>query len=275
MTSARRAPGAAALGIVLLASACGGAGADGVSSEPAPSEQVVCFGGGYGPAVDGETVPREEACPDESPSASQAGGSRSATASAAPGWDPAAAFLAPEAASRAEMPGWRVRAEYEPEAGPLLDPCGEGVFPRADDVAASAERALGSQREVGGSGLAQEVFRYSSPEAASDALDAYAEAVERCPERPAPQSPEGHTDRFSVVEQTDDDGVRRLLVRRQPCAGPDRCTAHFRTYLFAAQAGDGVTVADYGIGEDGDPEAEARALLDAAAAQLAAVVERR
>ncbi len=188
-------------------------------------------------------------------------------------WEPAAAFLSPEAAAQAELPGWRVDEGYEPEAGPLLDPCGEADFPRADDVVASDERAMGSQREAGGSGLAQEVFRYASPRAAADASIGYADAVERCPERQSPQSPEGYTDRYSVVEQTDADGVQRLLVRRQPCMPQGQCAAHFRTYLFAAQAGDGVTVGDYGIGEDGDPEDAARALLVAAAEQLAAAVE--
>jgi hypothetical protein len=167
-----------------------------------------------------------------------------------------------------------VDEEYEPEAGPLLDSCGEAGFPRAEDVVASNERAIGSQREAGGSRLAQEVFRYASLQAAADALAGYADAVERCPERQSPQAPEGYTDRYSVVEQTDADGVQRLLVRRQPCAPQGQCTAHFRTYLFAAQAGDGVTVADYGIGEDGDREDDARALLVAAAEQLAAAVER-
>lgn len=255
---------ALAAAVLLLTTGCGGV--DSVGSDPAPSEEVVCFGGSYTPTEEGAVVPREQACPSRSPSASPA-------ATDARAWDPSAGFVSPEAASQAEMPGWQVRAEYEPEAGPLLDPCGEGVFPRADDIAASDERAMGSTREVGGSALAQEVFRYSSTEAAAEALDAYAEAVARCPERPAPQSPEGFTDRFSVVQQSEAQGVRRLLVRRQPCTAQDQCTAHFRTYLLAAQTGDGVTVADYGIGEDGDPEEAARALLDAAAERLAAAVD--
>lgn len=121
--------------------------------------------------------------------------------------------------------------------------------------------------------MAQEVFRYSSPRSAADALVGYVDAVERCPERQSPQAPEGYTVRYSVVEQADADGVQRLLVRRQPCMPHGACTAHFRSYLFAAQAGDGVTAADYGIGEDGDPEDDARALLVAAAEQLAAAVE--
>jgi hypothetical protein len=186
--------------------------------------------------------------------------------------EPAAAFLPPEAAAAAELPGWRVDQAYEPAAGPLLDPCGGDPFPRADDVAASGERALGSQREAGGSELVQEVFRYSSSEAAADALAAYAAAVERCPDRASPQSPEGYTERHSAVEQTEGGGVRQLLVRRQPCLPEGRCPAHFSSYLLAAQAGDGLTVAAYAIGEDGDPEADARALLVAVAERLAAAV---
>ena len=79
-----------------------------------------------------------------------------------------------------------------------------------------------SQREAGGSGLAQEAIRYSSPRAAADALVGCADAVERCPERQSPQSSEGYRDRYSVVELTDVDGVQRLLVRRQPCM-PEGC----------------------------------------------------
>lgn len=195
-----------------------------------------------------------------------------ATQAAGPGWEPAAAFLPPEAAGSAELLGWQVDQAYEPAAGPLLDPCGADPFPLADEVVASGERALGSQREAGGSELVQEVFRYSSPEAAADALGGYVAAVERCPDRASPQSPEGYTERHSVVEQTDSGGVQQLLVRRLPCLPEGQCPAHFSSYLLAAQAGDGLTVAAYAIGEDGDPEADARALLVAVAEQLAAAV---
>lgn len=262
-----------AAGIALMTAACGdGGGSDGLAqpgSPPASSEEVVCFDGSYAPSEEGATVPQDEVCREDEPSPTPAS---SPAPTAAPAWDPAAAFLSPEAAAQAEEPGWTVSLGYAPEAGPLLDPCGEGVFPRAHDVAASDEQAMSSTREAGGSGLAQEVFRYTSPEAAADALKTYADAVERCPEQQAPQSPEGYTNRFSVIEQTDVEGVRRLLVRRQPCTDQDQCTKHFRTYLFAAQTGDGVTVADYGIGEDGDPEDAARALLHAAAEQLGRAV---
>jgi len=265
----RSAFGTAALSVVLLTTACGGDDGGGELAQPAPSEDVVCLGGSYEPMEEGVTVPRDEACPQDSPSASA-----SPTPASGPTWEPAAAFLSPEAAAQAELPGWRVDEDYEPEAGPLLDPCGEADFPRAVDVVASDERAIGSQREAGGSSLVQEVFRYSSPQAAADALAGYADAVERCPERQSPQAPEGYTDRYSVVEQTDADGVQRLLVRRQPCALQGQCTAHFRTYLVAAQAGDGVTVADYSIGGDGDPGDDGRALQVADAEQLSAAVER-
>lgn len=112
-------------------------------------------------------------------------------------------------------------------------------------------------------------MRYSTSQAAADALEAYADAVEQCPER---TSADGFVDRFSVMKQTGADGVQWLLVRRQPCTPADQCTAQFRTYLLVAQTGEGLTVADYGIGEDGDPEDHASALLDAAAAQLADAV---
>ena len=266
------------MSVVLLTTACGGDDdRGGELAQPAPSKDVVCLGGSYESLEEGVSVPRDEACPQDSPSASASTStstSASPTPASGPTWEPAAAFLSPEAAAQAELPGWRVDEEYEPEAGPLLDPCGEADFPRAEAVVASDERAIGSQREAGGSRLAQEVFRYSSPQAAAGALAGYADAVERCPERQSPQAPEGYIDRYSVVEQTSSDGVQQLLVRRQPCAPQGQCTAHFRTYLVAAQAGDGVTVADYGIGEDGDPDDDARALLVAAAEQLTAAVER-
>lgn len=272
--SARGAFGAAVLSVVLLMTSCGGDDGGGGLAQPAPSEDVVCLGGSYESMEEGVTVPRDEACPQDFPSASApTSTSASPTPASGPTWEPAAAFLSPEAAAQAELPGWRVDEEYEPEAGPLLDPCGEADFPRAENVVASDERAIGSQREAGGSRLTQEVFRYSSPQAAAGALAGYADAVERCPERQSPQAPEGYTDRYSVVELTEADGVQRLLVRRQPCAPQGQCTAHFRTYLVAAKAGDGVTVADYGIGEDGDPQDDARALLVAAAEQLTAAVE--
>lgn len=176
---------------------------------------------------------------------------------------PSEAFLSPEQAAAAESPGWAVDEAYEPAPGPLLDPCGDGAAPLAGEVTASAERAMGSRRDVGGSSLQQEVYVYGSTQAARDAVAAYAAAVERCPSAASPTSPPGHTVRSSLVVS----GSSRLLVRRQGCA--PTCTDLATTYALVAQAGRGVTVAAYGIGEDGDPAQAARALLDAVSAQLA------
>ena len=176
---------------------------------------------------------------------------------------PSSAFLSPEEASAAEQPGWEVDRAYEPEAGPLLDPCRDGAVPLADDVTASDERAMGSRREVGGSGLQQEVWVYGSTQAAREAVAAYARSVERCPSAPAEMSPPDHTVQSSLLTE----GSARLLVRQRACA--PTCNDLYTTYALVAQAGRGVTVATYAVGEDGDPVDAARALLDAVAARLA------
>lgn len=250
------------LAVLLLLAACGqGRG------EPAAvptTEQVTCVGGSYVPAEEGAVVPRDEACPEEatSPPASPS------AATGSPGaWDLAAALLSPETAAAVEEPGWSVTEPYEPEAGPVLDPCGDEQFPRSGAIAASTERELGSTREAGGSDLVQEVFRYTSALEAADAFAGYAEAVERCPATPDPAA-DGLDVRHDVVAEDEADGVRRLLVQRRPCVGPDQCPPLYASYYLVAQAGDGLTAASYARGEDGDPADAARAMLEAIADQL-------
>jgi hypothetical protein len=188
-------------------------------------------------------------------------------------WQVGGAFLSPEQASTAEMPGWAVDGEHEPGAGPLLDPCQQGRHPGPFET--SQERAMASVREAGGSRLVQEVFRYPSAQDASAAFEEYAAQVERCPSAPAVEGPEGYTSRFTAVDRSAEQGGQQLLVQVQPCDDQGACTAHFRTYLFVAQATDGLTAVAYGIGEDGDPVEDASALLDAAAKALSAAVSSR
>lgn len=179
-------------------------------------------------------------------------------------WEVSAAFVAPEAASAAEEPGWAVSmADAEP--GPLLDPCGDGDFPLPDAVA-SDEQALESEREAGGSNLAQEVFRYETEQDAAAAFAAYLERVQRCPGAPV----EGTSD---VVESTvveDASGEDRVLVREQYCN--PACTDLYTTYSLVVRSADGLSVLAYSIGEDGDPIDGVRPLLDAAAEALQAAV---
>lgn len=185
-----------------------------------------------------------------------------------PTWDLATGFLSPEQAGQIEQPGWSVDDSHQPAPGPLLDPCATGVFP--GDPVDSVERAMGSEREVGGSRLVQEVLRYSDEPQAAAAFDVFAASVEQCPQAPAVEG-EGVT-RFEVVGQGGVDGSRTLLVQVQPCGTENMCTAHFRSYLMLAQDGDGLTQVFYGLSEDGDPFDAAKDVLDAVAAQLVRTV---
>lgn len=209
-------------------------------------------------SVPPSTAPTPTAEPSASPSPSP---SPSPT-----GWEVATAFLSPEAASTAEEPGWTVDEDTEPEPGALLDPCREGGFPLDAEVAASDERTMSSEREVGGSFLRQEVFRYADAGAATRAVAEYADRVERCPSTPVEGGPGDHTNEGTVVERADD----RLLVRLRSCA--PECSDLFTGYFLVARAEDGLTVAYYEVGEDGDPAEPAAALLDAAAEALAVAV---
>lgn len=187
------------------------------------------------------------------------------------GWDVATAFLSPEAASDAELPGWSVDEGTEPEPGPLLDPCGDGDFPLSEAVAASDERAMSSsspEREAGGSHLQQEVFRYEAEQDAAAALSTYLDRVQQCPRQPVEDGDLGHEVERTVVPEAS--GQDRLLVRERAC-NPG-CTDNFTTYALVVHADDGLSVLRYAIGEDGDPGENAPALLDAAADALQAAV---
>lgn len=182
-------------------------------------------------------------------------------------WAMTEAFLPPEAAGEAEQPGWTVTSQLDPQDGPVADPCREGSAPLAEEVVEVVGRAMGSSREVGGSNLAQEVYRYSSPQSAADAFAVYEERYARCAEVPDDQAPEGQTIRSEVVDRAPD----RLLVRRIPCMSGG-CTDHFSTYEMVVRVQDAVTVVAYAIAEDGDPAQDARALVAAVERRLREVV---
>ena len=133
---------------------------------------------------------------------------------------------------------------------------------------------MSSQREAGGSGLRQEVFRYFSAQAAASALDGYVQRAQRCPRPPVPGAgavPDlaGHSLELSVVQRTG----ATVLVRGRYCA--PECTDIATRYWLLAQDRDGLIVASYGTGEDGDPARPARALLRATAEALRAATSGR
>jgi hypothetical protein len=191
--------------------------------------------------------------------------SRPAPSPAPAAWELAAALLSPEQAGAAESPGWVIDAAYAPAAAPLLDPCARGSF--SGSLVARADRAMSSEREAGGSRLVQQVVRYGGEPEAATAFDALLEDVAACPEAPAVEGPGAL--RYSVVGLGGVDGARTALVEVQPCGDAGDCTAHFRSYLMVAQHADGLTLAFYGLAEDGDPVEAAKDLLDVVAAQLA------
>ena len=177
-------------------------------------------------------------------------------------WSLSDAFLPPEVAAEAELPGWKVVSRLDPEDGPVADPCRDGSPPMSEAVTEVAARAMGSTREAGGSNLAQEVYRYDSPDSAAEAFAVHEQRYARCAEVPEQSGPDGQSVRSEVVARTAD----RLLVRRIPCMSGG-CAAHFSTYEMVVRVGSAVTLVAYAISEDGDPAEEAHA--------LAAAVERR
>jgi hypothetical protein len=198
--------------------------------------------------------------PSTSPSPSPA---PAATVPAEPDpWALHAAFVTTEAAAAAEEPGW-VSSSGDPDPGPLLDPCRDGVFPLPEAVQDSDERGMASEREAGGSTLAQEVFRYRTEQDAAAALTEYRERVERCSTTPVETMPSDSEELAVLDEASRDD---RLLVRNRYCN--PACTDLYTTYAMVVQAGDGLSVLTYAVGEDGDPSQYAPRLLDAAVEAL-------
>ena len=69
----------------------------------------------------------------------------------------------------------------------------------------------------------------------------------------------------------------RLLVAVPECPAVDGRAVTVEdcmwvSYRMVTRSGDGLTVAQYGMGEDGDPERGARLLLDAVAEKLSRTV---
>lgn len=194
----------------------------------------------------------------------RAGGTSAAPTAGPPArdWSLSDAFLPPEVAAEAELPGWKVVSRLDPADGPVADPCRDGSPPMSEAVTEVAARAMGSTREAGGSNLAQEVYRYDSPDSAAEAFAVHEQRYARCAEVPEQSGPDGQSVRSEVVARTAD----RLLVRRIPCMSGG-CAAHFSTYEMVVRVGSAVTLVAYAISEDGDPAEEAHA--------LAAAVERR
>ena len=205
------------------------------------------------------------ASPSTTPSASPASTPSPSPSPPAPAVALDGAFLSPEQADAAESPGWSVDEAYEPVPGPVYDPCQQGAPPQEEAVVASAERAMGSSRETGGSSLTQELYGYADEQAASAAFDAYADATAQCPTGDVPDT-DGDTVERTVLPVADD----RYLVRERYC-NPE-CTGIYASYTLVARSGRALTVAAFSQGEDGEPEDAARSLLDAAAEQLAAAV---
>lgn len=185
-------------------------------------------------------------------------------------WAVASAYLTPGEASAAESPGFENRG-FKGDSELVLDPCGEGE----DEVAGAEDASLasfGSDREHGGSSLAQRVARFADDATARRAAQAYLDRVDRCPVvADSPMGPESET-RYTVVKRVGDldRGVFAALVRSVPCQAEGVCAEHFAVYAMVVRSRNGVLVAEYMIAEDGDPREAAERLLDAMAAKLAA-----
>lgn len=186
-------------------------------------------------------------------------------------WAVGDAFLSPERASQVESEGWRVPARQTPDPAPLADLCGTGTVPGADRLREQAERAMSSTREAGGSSLAQEVYRYDSAETAKAAFAESLAGISRCEEVQDPNDEPGNTIRSEHVHAERRGTYEAVLLRRVPCKSGS-CVDHWATYLMLVHAAEALTVVGYTIAEDGDPRAEAEALLTAVAEHLAQTV---
>jgi hypothetical protein len=210
------------------------------------------------PSASPSTEPSAE--PSSEPSTAPSVGSSPAGSPQAPAVALDGAFLPPERASEAELPGWAVEEGYQPQAGALFDPCADGSTPDAEDAVASDERRMSSEREVGGSTFTQELYGFAHEVKAQAAFDAYRAAAERCPDRG-----QGRDQQRSTVVPVADD---RYLVEQAACPEGDCDRGAYASYVLVARAERALTVAEYGLGEDGKPQDLARRLLDAAADQL-------
>ena len=193
-----------------------------------------------------------------------------------PPYELADAALTPEDLAQVEAGAW---GPLEPtvDDGLLLDPCPGGTaYPRDVDRVARSSGGLVLLREAGGTDVVQQLARYSSVAAASDAFDGYGRAVEGCPVRPVEGLPE-QVWRHEVVASTDADGVRTALVQaktgcEQDCGGAGPSYLGF-AYYAVQQRGDAVVLTRVAVGEDGDPGLDdARPFFAAAEDRLRATV---
>lgn len=194
--------------------------------------------------------------------------------SAAPVWRLEDGFLSPQEATRAQggSSSWELK-DVPPTLGPLLDPCADASFPAASDIRQGAERSIETHQEIDGSALTQEVFRYSSAEASLAAFEGYVDRVQRC----AAANDAGRESGPFPMEVRQLRAGDRLLVARGDCPAQDGegvmpADCMWVSYRMVVRSGDGLTVAGYGTGEDGDPAEGAQELLDAIAAKLARTV---
>lgn len=188
-------------------------------------------------------------------------------------WDTANAFLSPQAATLAEQPGWAVVPDYPPGPFVVLDACRDRDMRYSESQIHSLERRIASQREAGGSQLTQEVTQYFSQEVAEDVFIEHVDELRQCPTQSPRQDPSS-TIRHEVVARRTIDGGQSMLVREQPCGSQGGCTAHFAYYVMVVQIGNGVTLAEYTLLEDGDPAQDAESLLTAVEQALRAAVPR-
>ena len=133
----------------------------------------------------------------------------------------------------------------------LLDPCEGGTaYPRDADRTDRAAVLLQSEREAGGTGVAQRVARYRTAAAAEDAWSGYRRAVSAC----TTLVDEGTTTTFEVAGEESGAGVETFYVRRaSACPGCAPTAAYFALQRY----GDVVSVLEVELGEDGDPGIDA------------------
>lgn len=205
---------------------------------PVPSSTAPSSSAPSTPAPSGEATPTAEPAPT------------------APAYELADAALTPEDLARVEPGRWDY-LDVMIDDGLLLDPCPGGTaYPRDVDRVARSSIGLLLLREAGGTDVVQQLARYSSVAAASDAFDGYRRAVEGCPVKPVEGLPE-QVWRYEVLTSTDEVGVRTVLVQaktgcEQDCGGTGPFYLGF-AYYAVQHRDDAVVLTRVAVGEDGDP----------------------
>jgi len=209
-------------------------------------------GGGRQVVQPGTPVPSSSA---PTPPTSEATPTGEPAPSTAPSYELADAAFTPEDLARVEAGAWDY-LDVVTDDGLLLDPCPGGTtYPSDVDRVARSSAGLVLLREAGGTEVVQQLARYVDVTAATEAFDGYRRAVEGCPVKPVEGLPD-QVFRHEVLESSDDDGLRSVLVRAK--TGCDASCAGGAFYLgfsyFAVQqVGDAVVLTRVAVGEDGDP----------------------